>query len=197
MKIIKHIKSLIVNIFLFVFLIGLPNTFYIQYLHNQYKYSVTVADLIAVKGIQQKPTQLHISRSKAGVPNDLFITLHLKSYTDFSFVNRLPYRCFEFDALSTIDIKDSVTIFVCKEEYEQKLLKTQPLSFWNKHIEYSKIAVYGVETETEICIDKEDYLKRNRPDDLLQHIAVFLLNCFLGILCLIYFYSLFKNFFKK
>ncbi|MBO6516513.1 MAG: hypothetical protein JJ975_08175 [Bacteroidia bacterium] len=62
------------------------------------------------------------------------------------------------DVLGDFKAGDSIRLFIKKDIYAKKILGTESLDFWDKHLNYSMISVYGIEGKGYVYLEAESNL---------------------------------------
>ena len=92
------------------------------------------------------------------------ITLTFEDYPEFDFkISGDAYDAMYADEfVSNVKTYDTVYITLVKDDYEKKLAKTKPLSFFDKTISYYHIDICGVATKNENYLNLSDYFAEVR-----------------------------------
>lgn len=116
------------------------------------------------------------------------VNLRIKDASDFVF--KLSDNIWSKDALQItsrfLKKGDPISIAIKKDDYLKKILKTSPLSFWDKHSNYGFISFVAVSRENRVILDLNTYISlKNQPPGFWSYlgigflILVFLFGCFL------------------
>lgn len=120
------------------------------------------------------------------------ISINLKSYPAFYFkiAGNGYSETFASDYVANVEIGDTLSLEVLKDEYQMKLTKEKPLGFWDKTVNYSFISVYSLRDKKNVYLNLSDY---NRARKIDAPIGILLFG-FVGLLVLGYgIYLLIKN----
>lgn len=101
---------------------------------------------------------------KKGSKGAKSIHLTFKDYPEFSFdINGDAYRTmYTDDFIQTVKTRDTLYISVLNEDFEKKLAKTKPLSFFDKAINYYNIDLFGIADKREVFLTTTDCAKERK-----------------------------------
>lgn len=87
------------------------------------------------------------------------ISLKLNDYPEFNFnIKGSAYKAtYSKDFVENVSIGDTLTLLISKEDFEEKIAKTKPLTFWDKSINYYDISIYGVAHNETKYLTLKDY----------------------------------------
>lgn len=116
------------------------------------------------------------------------VSLKIKEAPDFVF--KLSDHIWSKDSLQLTSQffknGDSISIAIKKDAYLKKILKTSPLSFWDKHSNYGFIGFVAASRENRVILDLNTYIGlKNKPSGFWSYlgfgflILVFLFGCLL------------------
>jgi hypothetical protein len=147
------------NTFVIVFILVL---FYgIYYFYNKsISYTIDRNTLFEVPlTIAHKP-QLNVGGKNKS------LTIRINEYPDFNFdisgITLNASNNIEFAAKT--EAGDTLFLMLDKGEYRQKLLKTEPLTFWNKRYRFMNISIFGIRTYKGVWLTTNSYVMGVRKD---------------------------------
>jgi hypothetical protein len=87
------------------------------------------------------------------------ISLKLNDYPEFDFnIKGSAYTAtYADDFVKNVTIGDTLALLISKEDFEEKIAKTKPLTFWDKSVKYYDISVYGVAHKETRYLTLADY----------------------------------------
>jgi hypothetical protein len=121
---------------------------------------------------------------KKSKSNNSRLLLNTKEYPKFTFlVNGIDADYF----VSNTTANETIYLTINKNEYEQKLSKETPLTFWMKHNSYNQIGnIYGIRTNNLTYFTPNDYVEATKKDAKWGYVFV--------VVCALYLiYELQKN----
>lgn len=113
-----------------------------------------------------------------------YLLLNTKEYPKFTFlINGVDVDYF----VNNTTANETIYLTINENEYQQKLSKETPLTFWTKHNSYNKISnIYGVRTNNVTYFTPNDYVEVTKKDAKWVYVLV--------VVCVLYvIYELQKN----
>jgi hypothetical protein len=111
-----------------------------------------------------------------------YFELRFNDYPEFMFnVKGYGYSAtYSDEFVNDITLGDTLTVSIKKEDFEKKIAKTKPPTFWDKTINYYDIPVFGIAYKDKEYLNLNDYNKRKKSSRKssgwwLLGISVFLL----------------------
>jgi hypothetical protein len=123
--------------------------------------SYTVHDVIELGFVQNNKPYLHEYKSGKSTHYDIIFTL--EKYHGFIFTIDGPaYKRMDIKSyLNIVNVGDTLTVMILRDEYETKLAKTKEASFIEKHDNYSNIEVVGLRKDNIRFLALEDVESEN------------------------------------
>ncbi len=115
-------------------------------------------------------------------------SLHLfsKSNLEFRFdiSGTLYQSAYVNEILSDIKADDTINITITKENFFQKIKKSEPITFWNKHFRYKTISIYNLTFKDREYLSISNYEKEERKDSFWVIVGIFAFWLYLGFVVL-------------
>lgn len=189
-KLIKRKNAILAVFFLITGGLFLFLSFNFYYLNKE---AINYHDLQTITGVITNKAEIHVGSKGSGS-----ININLRSYPSFNFyisgnslnaTNTSSY-------IENVKIGDTLTIEILKDEYQKKLTKEIPLSFWDKSINYSFISVYGLRDKNTSFLHFNDYIFELKNDRALVPLFLWVF-AIVGLFMIGGGFYLFKNLLEK
>jgi len=124
---------------------------------SNYIRSNNTVPILQLVTLDQKVTS-KIKIKKSG-KSSRYISLRLNDNPEFSFnIEGAAYRATDTDGfVAEINTGDTLTVSILREDFEKKITKTKPLTFWDKSFGYYSIPVYGLAYKNRIYLSPKEY----------------------------------------
>lgn len=145
---------------------------------------LTSADLRVVTDVLDNDPYI-IKGSKGATRS---IEIQLKSYPEFTFnISGATYSAtYAEDYVNTVRRGDSVFIGIEAADYNKKIIKTEPLSFWDKTIKYNNINVIELSNMSSKYLNLNDYnAAHHKNSKIVGIIFISILGLFFVVLGLV------------
>jgi len=95
------------------------------------------------------------------------ILLKLSQYPNFTFIitGNDYYATYVEDFISKINAKDTIAIDILTDEYEKKITRVKPMSFFEKSVDYRFISFYGLRDKEKTLRSLRDYNNEKKSDN--------------------------------
>jgi hypothetical protein len=104
---------------------------------------------------------------KSGSKGNKYVQLYLREYPEFVFsISGVALKA--TDAYTFVEenkVGDKIWVDINKEDYGKKIAKEEPLDFFDKHVNYSIIGVYGLRDDQRSYLTLYSYNKANKEDN--------------------------------
>ena len=133
---------------------------------------VHAQDVTIIRGVILNPVA--VSRTGGRSSRD-YIRIILSSYPEFQFtIDYSAYRATRHsDYVNDVQRADSLYLDILTEDYEKKLTKEKPLSFFDKTIDYRRIDVYGLRDAHHEYLTEDGYNRAVKGDMRFVGFAVY------------------------
>ena len=125
------------------------------------KDEISYYDLQTISGVITNKAEIHTGSKGSGS-----ISINLRSYPSFNFyISGNSLKATNISSyIENVKIGDTLNLEILKDEYQKKLTKEMPLSFWDKTINYSFISVYGLRDKNSSFLHLNDYIYELKND---------------------------------
>lgn len=101
-----------------------------------------------------------------GSKGSKYVHLHLREYPEFVFsISGVALQATDaYTFVTETKVGDKIWVDIDKEDYGKKIAKDEPLGFFDKHINYSIIGIYGLRNDQRGYLTLYGYNKANKED---------------------------------